>query len=438
MIPVPESKLLFLLCIPLVCMVIGYYHPFFLLAGGVLDIIILFYAFFDVITTIGTKNFSLDVHAPRIFSLGRKNVIRIHVINRCGILLDMDIRIQMPQFWINCTENETVSLDPGEKQEMLLTFRPQRRGVYNITYLYVKYLTRGKVFSIREKIKINLLIEVFPDIKELNYFVRLIRKNKLYEIGIHKNRLQGSGTELEYLREYHKDDDSKRIEWKVTTRINKPVTKVFQMETSNLITLVLDCGRLMTAEVEGLSALDYAINALLILAHIIIRMGDMLSIIAFSDKIIGELPPLKGKNAIKKASHFVTKLKPAFVESNYRHILSYLRTRMKKRSLIIFFSDMIDDINYTLFNTSFSFLNKRHVTLFILLRDIILMKNAEKVPGSIHDLFVSTSAREMFLRRKEAIAKLKFSGINVLDVLPVQVTPRLVEKYLEIKARNYI
>lgn len=438
MIPVPGLRLFLLLCIPLVCMVIGYFQPFFLIAGSVLDIIILFYSFFDVVTTISSKDFSLDVHAPRIFSLGRKNHIYVNLLSRCGIPLDMEIKIQIPQFWTDLTENGTVILDPGEKREVVLEFRPQRRGVYKIEYLYIKYKTRGRIFSIQEKIKVDLMVEVFPDIKELNHFVQLIRKNKLYEIGIHKNRLQGSGTELEYLREYHKDDDSKRIEWKVTTRVNKPVTKVFQMETSNLITLVLDCGRLMTAEEEGLSALDYSINALLILAHIIIQMGDLLGIIAFSDRIIGELPPQKGKNVIKKVSHFVTKLKPGFVESNYRLILSYLRKRIKKRSLIIFFSDMIDDINYNLFSTSFSFLNKRHVTLFILLRDIILMKNAEKAPGSILDLFVSTSAREMFLRRKEAIAKLRHSGISVLDVLPAQVTPRLVDKYLEIKARNYI
>ena len=243
---------------------------------------------------------------------------------------------------------------------------------------------------------------------------------------------------MEYLREYHKDDDSKRIEWKVTTRINRPVTKVFQMESSNLITLVLDCGRLMTAEEGGLSALDYSINALLILAHIIVQMGDILSIVAFSDKIIGELPLGKGKNAIKRVSRFVTKLQPEFVESNYRLILSYLRTRFKKRSLIIFFSDMIDDINYTLFSKSIHFLNKKHVTLFILLRDTILMNNAEKSPDTIRDLYVSTSAREMFLRRKEAITKLRHSGIAVIDVLPTQVTPRLVDKYLEIKSRNWI
>ncbi|MBN2534093.1 MAG: DUF58 domain-containing protein [Spirochaetales bacterium] len=438
MIPVPESRLLLLLCIPLVCMVIGYFQPFFLIIGSLLDIIILFYSFFDVFTTISTKDFSLDVRTPRIFSIGRKNNIYVNLLSRCRIPLDMKIKIQIPQFWTDFTENETLILNPGEKKELILTFQPQRRGVYNIDYCYVKYKTRGKVFSIREKIKVNLVVEVFPDIKELNYFVQLVRKNKLYEIGIHKNRLQGSGTELEYLREYHKDDDSKRIEWKATTRINKPVTKVFQMETSNLITLVLDCGRLMTAEAEGLSALDYSINALLILAHIIIQMGDMLGIIAFSDRIIGELPPQKGKNSINKVSHFVTKLKPEFVESNYRLILSYLRTRIKKRSLIIFFSDMIDDINYSLFSNSFSFLNKRHITLFILLRDTILMKNAENAPDSILDLFVSTSATEMFMRRKEAIAKLKHSGISVLDVLPTQVTPGLVDKYLEIKARNYI
>ena len=99
---------------------------------------------------------------------------------------------------------------------------------------------------------------------------------------------------------------------------------------------------------------------------------------------------------------------------------------------------MIDDINYTLFSKSLYFLNKRHVILFILLRDAILMNNAEKTPHTIRDLFVSASAREMFLCRREAITKLKHKGIKVIDVLPAQVTPGLVDKYLEIKSRNWI
>jgi uncharacterized protein (DUF58 family) len=98
----------------------------------------------------------------------------------------------------------------------------------------------------------------------------------------------------------------------------------------------------------------------------------------------------------------------------------------------------MSEINTARFNTSLYFLNKKHVTLFVLLRDTILMNNAEKSPHTIGELFVSASARELFLQRKNAITRLRHSGISVIDVLPTQVTPRLVDKYLEIKARNWV
>jgi uncharacterized protein (DUF58 family) len=437
-IPVPEARLLIVLILPLLLILAGFASTPLLITGVVLDVIIIFFAFIDILRTLSMKDFSLRVDTGRIYSIGRKNSFIINVLNRSSMKFDMELTIDIPQYWEDMTEDRHLCLEPGESGRLCLVLRPMRRGTCVIRYIYLKYRTLSLLFSVHEKKEVNISIEVFPDVKELNHFFHMIRKNRLLDIGIHRNRLRGTGMELEYLREYHKDDDSKQIEWKVTTRIQKPVTKVFQLETSNLITLVLDCGRLMIAEQEGLSALDYAINSLLILAHIIVTMGDMLSIIAFSDTIIGELPPIKGKGTINKVSNFVTKLKPEFVESNYRLILGYLRTRIRKRSLIIFFSDMIDDINYTLFKKHLSFLNKRHNTLFILLRDTILMECAEKVPASATELYVSASARDMFLRRRDAIAKLKLSGISVLDVLPQQVTPQLVDKYFEIKSRGLI
>ncbi len=438
MIPVPTRNILILLFIPLIILLAGLINPYLISIAVFLDIIILITGLADIINSIRKIDFSHEVELRKIFSIGRNNHLDIFITNRCSKVFNISLIIDIPESWEDLSNITAIPVAPYEKRKYSLIFNPKRRGLFKIDNLYARHTTLFGLFTINKKIKIQLEVEVFPDIKELNQYMHMARQNRLSDIGIHKSRYTGIGTELEYLREYQKDDDSKNIEWKVTKRINKPVTKVFQMETSNVITFAVDCGRLMTAEQEGISSLDYAVNALLILSHMSLKMGDTINIIAYSDTIIGELSNVKGKYAIRKVNHFLTKLKPDFVESNYKRAFEYIKKRIKKRSLIIFFTDIIDDINYQIFKRYLALLNKRHLTLFILLRDYLLMKSVKLEPDNVDDLYTSATAKDMFLKRSNTISKLRLNKINVLDVLPKQTTPRLIDKYLEIKSRNFL
>ena len=216
----------------------------------------------------------------------------------------------------------------------------------------------------------------------------------------------------------------------------RPISKVFQMETNNQITIALDCGRLMTAEQNDLSTLDHAINSLLILSHIAFNAGDTINIVAFSDRIIDKTPQLKGRDSLKKITRFITKLNPEFVESNYSLMFNYLEQTQQKRALIIIITDMIDDINYELYKKRINWLSRKHFVLFILMQDSLLSQLANQETANVDDLYIKAAGREMLLQRNKAISKLKHYNINVLDVLPHELTGPLVNKYLELKSGN--
>ncbi len=436
MIPVPTKRIMMVLLIPLIITVLGFQWSIFFMAAVILDILILGFACLDIFHSISKKKIDFTIDKEKIFSIGRKNNYPLIIKNISTTKIKLETKLGLPEFFEDQTEVKLITVGPGEQHKHFFTIRPSRRGSFPVQFVYYRMFTNFKWFHIHGRKKVNVLIDVYPDIKEINKYLAMTRKNREYEMGIHRNRWQGMGTELESLRDYRKDDDSKNIDWKASTRLNKPVVKVFQQETNNNIVLVLDCGRLMTAEQEGLNTLDHAVNSVLMLSHIAFKREDILSVIAFSDRIIGELPPLKGKASLKKISSFVTRLKPEYVESNYKLVFNYLQKRLKKRSLIIFLTDMIDDINYKIFQQSVSRLNKKHLSLFVLLKDVILVKNAEKAASSLDDAFVSTAARDMYLRRSQAVAKLKHHKIDVLDVLPQQLTGQLIDKYLEIKSKS--
>ena len=427
---------MFIFLLPL--FVAGLFFFPFIIAAVSLDLFILLLAFMDYRLAVKTYNLSFSTSGSTFFSIGKKNSITLEIENRSARPVDIEVKVDIPEFWEALSEPGFIRLAAGEVKEQTLSYRPLRRGVFRLEHLHYRYLTGSGLLSIYGKHKIDLEIEVFPDVKEINQYIVMTRRNRLYEMGIHKNRFRGMGTNLECLRDYQKDDDSKRIDWKASTRNNKLVCKEFRMETNNLIAVVLDCGRVMTAEQKGLNSLDYAVNASLILSYMAQRIGDSVSIFAFADKIIGELPPVKGKHMMNKVLRFLTKLQPGFVESNYQQMFEHLKVRLKRRALIILFSDLIDDINYQLFYKYLSVLGRKHIPLIILLRDTLLMENADLPPEKVEDVYVSAAAADMVIRRAEAIKKFKQKKINLLDLLPHEVTPSLIDKYLELKSRNLI
>jgi uncharacterized protein (DUF58 family) len=393
-------------------------------------------ALLDIVATLPNLKYEVVIDSKKPFSIGRSNTLPVKLVNRSRDKQRMALKLGIPKWIEDQTPDKILELPGWTEQEVFFTLRPTRRGSFPIHALYFRIHSKLGFFYFDRKQRTQLTIDVYPDIKQLNHYLKLSKNDRDYRMGINKNRWMGNGSELESLRDYQKDDDSKLLDWKASTRLNRPISKVFQMETNNQITIALDCGRLMTAEQNGLSTLDHAINSLLILAHMAFNAGDTVSIVAFSDKIIGKTPPLKGRDSLKKITQFITRLQPEFVESNYSLMFNYLEQTQRKRALIIVITDMIDDIHYELFKKKINWLSRRHLVLFILMQDTLLSLSANQETGTLDDLYVKAAGREMLLQRNRAISKLKLYNINVLDVLPHELTGPLINKYLELKARH--
>lgn len=437
-LPVPTRRMFYLLAAPLPLLAAGLFWFPLVIAAISADLFLLLLAFLDVRHALRTYRLSFEISRPSFFSIGKKNTMTLSIYNQGPGRLELEIKPGIPESWEPLTGKGLIPLAGGEKKEQTLEYRPLRRGVFHIAFFHYRFKTVLGLLNIYGKWNADLEIGVYPDVKEVSHYLVMTRRNRLFEIGIHKNRFRGRGTNLEYLRDYQKDDDSKRIDWKASTRNNRLVCKEYQMESHNLVAIVLDCGRVMTAEQKGMHSLDYAVNAALILSHVARKAGDSVTMFAFSDRIINELPPVKGKNMMNKILQFMTPLQPDFVESNYQQLFEHLEVRLKRRALIILFSDLIDDINYQLFYKHLSALSRKHLPLIILLRDTLLMENADLPPEGVEDLYISAAAADMYMRRAEVIKKFKQKKINLLDLLPHEVTPSLIDKYLELKSRNLI
>ncbi len=431
-------RLFTLLLFPLALMTAGLLNVHLMVAGLLADLALILIALTDGINTPSSGRMKTDVHIPAICSIGRKNSFRITVSNPFKASVKVLPLFDVPADWNDYSETKTVEIPSGTSHTFNCPLQPMRRGKYIIANLNVAVTSPLGLFRIVKTLPQNRTAEVFPDVMNLNQYLTLARNNPLAHAGFHRSARAGSGTELDYLRDYTRDDEFRRIDWNASTRLNRPITKVFQHDTSGSVLFVLDRGRLMTTEIDGLSMLDAAVNSVLLLANIAIRTGDSIGIVTFSDTVKDVLPFTKGKSGLRTASRFLTGIQAESVESNYDLLFRYLRSSIKKRCLMVFISDIVDAINYSLFKSHLAFLNKRHLTLLLLLRDKVLEQTAEQDTEDLENLYESAAAKEMLLQRRNLIRKFKSSGIPCLDLLPAEVSPRLMEKYMEIKARNLL
>ena len=101
----------------------------------------------------------------------------------------------------------------------------------------------------------------------------LARTNRLSLMGVRRTRKIGQDNEFERLRDYTRDDNYKHIDWRSTARRSKLTVKDFQANQSQRLLFLIDCGRMMTNEADGLSLLDHALNAMLMLSYVALKQG---------------------------------------------------------------------------------------------------------------------------------------------------------------------
>ena len=253
-----------------------------------------------------------------------------------------------------------------------------------------------------------------------------------------KSRQHGVGTDFESLSEFRRGDDIRRIDWRATARAGKPIVRRYQIERHRDVMIILDCGRLMGADTGKGSKLDCAIDAGLMLCRVALESGDQCGIGMFDDQLRGYLPPVSGISSMSAITEMVYDTQPRFRESDFSHLFATLQSRQSKRSLIVVLSDILDTETTTRFRTSLATLARRHVVLFAALKTPLLDQTIKTSIASIDDVSKTAVAYRVLQEREQAIHSIRRSGLNVLDVVPNQLTVPLINQFIELRGQNLL
>jgi uncharacterized protein (DUF58 family) len=277
-------------------------------------------------------------------------------------------------------------------------------------------------------------VKVYPNILDLRRYEIGLRKERIVQPGQRVTRIHGRGTDFESLRDYVPDDEFRVVDWKASARKGKLVSRQYQEERSQNVMLLLDCGRSMGPVIDGLSRLDWGVNAAMMLAHVAAIKGDKVGLMAFGDEVIAYTPPKAGKSQTLNLLGLTYNLQSASGDSNYYRAFPFFTRKWTRRSLVVVFTELVDPEASKPLISQIATLARKHLCMVVTMSDPAVAQAARSAGERPEDVYRTAAAKQVIQARKTAAAQLARMGAIVLDVPPGQFTPAVVNQYLRVKS----
>jgi uncharacterized protein (DUF58 family) len=392
----------------------------------------------DALTLPRRRSLSVQRTAGRVASLGKPHPVSLLLANTSRRAGRIAVRDGVPHEL--CPEPNRFDLRLGPRGRATLSYvlRPRRRGAFNLDRVHVAARSLLGFWQRLMDYPAATPIHVYPDMKQLGQYALLARTNRLSLLGVRRTRRIGQDNEFERLRDFTRDDNYKRMDWRATARRQKLIVRDYQSSQSQRVIFLVDCGRMMTNEAAGLSLLDHALNAMLMMSYVALRQGDSVGLISFSDEIHSFVPARGGMRQMNRLLHASFDRFPALVESRYDQAFRHLAAHCRKRSLVVLLTNIIDEVNANQVQKYLTNLVGRHLPLGVLLRDRRLFEAVEVQRSDGPQLWRAGAAAEILAWRHQVLADLGSKGVLSVDVFPEHLTAPLVNRYLEIKARHLL
>lgn len=258
------------------------------------------------------------------------------------------------------------------------------------------------------------------------------------DTGLRVERFKGDGSEFDALREFEAGHDRRAIDWKASARHRKLLVREFRAERNHQIIVTLDTGRLMSPPLGGVARLDHAINSALALTWAGLRSGDRVGLFAFDSNVRCWAEPRGGLASFPRVQGLCGSLTEAESETNFSLGLSQLTGKLRRRSLVVLLTEFTDSITAELMLQNVERLTKKHLVLFVALRDAGLDGLVDARPSEIDDLHRAVTAHELQRDRQLVLKRLQRAGALLVDAAPEKLSVELLNRYLEIKRREMI
>jgi uncharacterized protein (DUF58 family) len=371
---------------------------------------------------------------PRL-SLNAVQEITLHVHNTSASWLHLHVHDNLPDAVTLLTPLSPIIVGPQQTAHWRYHVQSVRRGLVTCgdVVLRCTLVPRWGLLQRQLHVPQHDDLKIYPQFLHVHDYALLARIDQRHDVSRRPRRVHGSGTDFESLTPYVPGADVRTIDWKASARRGILISRQMQVEKGQQLAVLVDAGRLMLEHLGHLSRFDHALNATVMLSYVAQQRGDTLAVATFSNRIESFMPPTRGQQIMPRILDSLYRVEPRPLESDYWQAVAEVLGRLRRRSLVIMLTEVLDAAGSAGLMTNLLHASTRHLVLCVVLTDARIAQVADTVPRDLHESYAKAAASQVMLQRHLALEHMRSKGMLVLESPPEHVSVQLVRRYLEIR-----
>ncbi len=422
-----------------VIFVLSYFIPFLFKAAAVILLLLGIAILMDGLLIYSKrKGFNASRATAGRFSIGDENKVLLNLVNNYPFPINVSILDELPiQFqerkWLRKTR-----LAAHEKKGLEYLLTPGSRGEFIFENINVYVHAPLQLIKRRYTFSANETVKVYPSYIQMRRYQLLAVSNRLQEVGVKRVRRLGHSMEFEQIKEYVRGDDYRTINWKATARKDVFMVNNYTDERSQQIYCLINKGRVMKMPFAGLTLLDHAINASLVLSNVALVKQDRAGLITFAENLDTFVQADKKPTQMNIVLETLYKQQTRFLESDFEKLFSAIRNRITNRSLLILFTNFESLESLQREMPALKKIAHYHLLLIVFFENTELKSLIERKASKMEDIYIKTIAEKFAFEKRLMVKELHKNGILSILTTPENLTVNTVNKYLELKTRMSI
>jgi uncharacterized protein (DUF58 family) len=396
-----------------------------------------------------------DITVERVWrtapALGSETVIEIGFTQQGRTQLRCDVSDDLGAALVEEPPAVELTVYPLGRSSAGYRFTPRERGDHTTGKLYLRY--RSAALGLVQRWAVADLaqrVRVYPSVQAVSEQSLFLTRSRQIELQQRLQRQRGLGRDFESLREYREGDDIRDLCWTATARRGVPITRQYQTEKSQPVWLLMDAGRLLQARVtpsaskdpvgseERYTRLDYATSTALALAQLALAGGDRVGLLAYGQNVQQRVPLGRGAAQLRQLMESLAQVRGESGEADHLNAAVNLNRMQPRRSLVLWITDVAETSMRPEVIDGAAHLMKRHLVLFVAMRQAEMVALAAHPPDSRHEMFAVAAAQELVHRRMVLMAQLREQGALTIETTPQDLTAAVLNRYLDVKERALI
>ncbi|HYT12819.1 MAG TPA: DUF58 domain-containing protein [Candidatus Nitrosopolaris sp.] len=431
----PQPRLLWAIAIGAALIALSIVSPVLVLLAVLYHVGLVLILARDLALLPGRSGYRLRRLMPEPFSLGEREEVRVVIENPAAAGLNARIADHAPDDLKPQPREVAGEFDGSGRLELTYNTSSPRRGAYRFGAVDLQVWRRDGWWRRQLRMPLAHEVAVFPNVVAIKRIQLTLRRGLRAMSGLRRAKPPGASTAFAGLRDYVRGDDFRRVSWTATARRDHPVVVEVEAERGQQVMIAIDCGRLMTAPAGDLDKLDHAVNAALMLAWVAQAFGDRVGLMTFDDRVTNFIKPERGPAQLRRITEALYAIRPDYVEPDFGHALTHLSLRVGRRSMIVILTDLQDPEASKELVAHALRLAARHLVLVVAMSDPAVLTARDAPITTSSRAYEWAAAEEFMATRRESFELLRRGGVLGLDVVAGNLSPALVERYLELKER---